>query len=575
MMVIKTLQQRIALVLLFPVALLLIVAGLLGFFYARKSLLDEWKEAAILKLERAAHYIDMRLGRPLSMMDVLDEVPAGQNGRAVMEWHFRQLEKLKGVATINLHWLKDETQMQGDKEGISQLIKTEAPERELTEVAEVSPHRYETQSGGETVALVCDLKDRMGQIIGRLEVILRFDYLMKDILTLGWWQSDMACLVDEDGRYLAHTAPMMKWRTQLGGTEDPLETAVLGAMREKPSGTIVGSGLPPKQVAGFYRIKRAPWTIILYASGKKILSPIRKFGIYYLIVGVLSIAVILLLIRFVVGKMARSIEDMSEAAREVANGRYGKPLPIESRDEIGQLTRSFNTMVEGLREKEFIRDTFGRYVDEEVAKELLRRPEATRLGGEKRDVAILISDIRGFTPLSESITPEETISILNRYFSRMIEVIHKYKGIIVDFFGDGVLLFFDPLEGPLEPMIQSAVRCALEMQGSMGDFNAEMEKAGLPRLQMGAGVNVGEVIVGNIGSESRAKYGIVGSAVNITERIQSMARGGEVVISESAYRYLHKKLIIEKSFAAQLKGLTDTVNLYLVKSVQSDSILSF
>jgi class 3 adenylate cyclase len=573
-MAIRSLQQRIAFMLLFPVALLLIATGILGFVYARKSLLDEWKEAAILKLERAAHYIDMRLGRPLSFIDILDEIPAGQSGRAVMEWHFSQLEKLQGVAEINLHWLKDETEKQGHTEEIAQPTMPGVPEKKLTKAAQVSPHRYEPKKREETVALVCDLKDETGQIIGRLEVVLRFDYLMKDILPLGWWQSDMACLVDENGRYLAHTAAMMRWRTQLGETEDPLETAVLGAMKASPSGTVVGSGLPPNQVAGFYRIKMAPWTIILYASGKKILAPIRKFGTYYLVVGVLSIAITLLLIRFVVGKMAHSIKDISEAAKDVANGQYGKPLLIQSHDEIGQLTQSFNTMVEGLREKEFIRNTFGRYVDEEVAKELLKRPEATSLGGEKREVAILISDIRGFTPLSESLSPEEIISILNRYFSRMIEVIRKHRGIIVDFFGDGVLLFFDPLEGPVGPTVQAAICCALEMQGSMENFNAEMDEEGLPRLQMGAGVNVGEVVVGNIGSETRAKYGIVGSAVNITERIQSTAAGGDVVISESAYSYLHKKLLIEESFTAQLKGLADTVNLYLVKSVQSDSKLS-
>ena len=573
-MIIKSLQQRIAFMILLPVALLLIATGLLGLIYARKSLLDEWKEAAILKLERAAHYIDMRLGTPLSMIDVLDEIPAGQSGRAVMAWHFRRLEKLKGVAEINLRWSKDKTELPEHTEGIDQPSSSALSERRLREVAEVSSHRYEIQSGGKAVALVCDLKDESGLIVGRIEVVLRFDYLMKDILTLGWSQGDMACLVDQNGRYLAHTEPTMRGRTQLGGTKDPLETAVLAAMKERPSGTVVGSGWHTKEVAGFYRIKLAPWTIILYASGKRILAPIRKFGAYYLLVGSLSITIILLVIRFVVGKMARSIKRISEAAREVASGHYRKPLAIESRDEIGQLTQSFNSMVEGLREKEFIRDTFGRYVDEEVAKELLGRPDATRLGGQKREVAILISDIRGFTPLSESLSPEETISILNRYFSKMIEIIHKHKGIIVDFFGDGILLFFDPFEGPVEPSIQQAICCALEMQGSMEYFNSEMDEEGLPRLEIGAGVNVGEVVVGNIGSETRSKYGIVGSAVNITERIQSMARGGDVVISESAYRYLHEKLLIQESFTAQLKGVTDTLNLYLVKSVQSASKLS-
>ncbi len=99
-------------------------------------------------------------------------------------------------------------------------------------------------------------------------------------------------------------------------------------------------------------------------------------------------------------------------------------------------------MIMGLKERDFIRDTFGRYVNKEVARELLKRPEAGRLGGEKRQVAVLMADIRGFTQVSEFLTPEETIRILNHYFSHMITVIREHDGIIVDFYGDGVLVFF-------------------------------------------------------------------------------------------------------------------------------------
>ncbi len=148
-------------------------------------------------------------------------------------------------------------------------------------------------------------------------------------------------------------------------------------------------------------------------------------------------------------------------------------------------------------------------------------------------------------------------------------MIQKHQGIIVDFFGDGVLVFFDPLDGPVEPMIRRAVCCALEMQGSMEHFNVEMGERGLPALQMGVGLNVGEVIVGNIGSETRAKYGIVGSAVNITQRIQSTAKGGDLVISESVYQYLFKDLIIKSSFRVPLKGLQDDLKLYVVENIQN------
>jgi class 3 adenylate cyclase len=437
-------------------------------------------------------------------------------------------------------------------------------------IAEITPPVYDAQTGRETVALISNLKDESGREVGRLEVVMSFDYLMKDILAWGWWQSDKACLVDNSGRYLAHTQAAMKGRIQLGETNDPLELAVLAAMKEKPFGTLLGSGHPPDQVSGFYRIKHAPWTIILAAPGEKILAPIVRFRFYYALAGSLCILLIIMLIRSVAGRLVRSVTHISRAAERVAKGDYGNPLPVTGGDEIGQLTRSFNTMVKGLKERDLISNTFGRYMDQEIARELLQRPEAARLGGEKREVAILISDIRNFTQLSESISPEETIHILNRYFSRMIKIIQRHKGIIVDFFGDGVLVFFDPLDGPVAPMIRKAVRCALEMQRDMAALNSGSRADGLPVLEMGIGVNAGEVVVGNIGSETRAKYGIVGSPVNITQRIQSKAKGNDVVISASAYNHISEDLTVKRSFNVPLKGLKEPIQLYLIDGIQTE-----
>ncbi|NIN00926.1 MAG: aminotransferase class III-fold pyridoxal phosphate-dependent enzyme [candidate division Zixibacteria bacterium] len=201
----------------------------------------------------------------------------------------------------------------------------------------------------------------------------------------------------------------------------------------------------------------------------------------------------------------------------------------------------------------------------EIARELLSRPDAAKLGGDKREVAILISDLRNFTSISESVSPEATITILNRYFSHMIQVIQGHRGIVVDFFGDGVLVFFDPLGGPIAPAIHQAVQCALEMQKEMGSFNSEIKKHGLPELAMGVGLNAGQVVVGNIGSEARAKYGIVGSAVNVTQRIQEVAKGGEVVLTESILQRAKQVLIINRSFELKLKGIRKPVKLHVVQ----------
>jgi len=430
-------------------------------------------------------------------------------------------------------------------------------------ISEVTPPRYNEEIGYETVTLISDLKDESDRTVGRLKVTVRFDYLMQDITKLGWWQSDLACLVDHAGRYLTQTQAL-EGRTRLGETNNPLELAILKEMRTKPYGTQLGSGHPPDLVGGFYGIKQAPWTVIMFAPGETILAPIVNFRLYYVVAGSIFILLILLLIQFVGGKIVRSIGQISDAAEQVALGHYGDPLPVKTGDEIGHLIKSFNTMVEGLKQRDFISNTFGRYVDQEIAKELLKRPEAARLGGEKRAVAILMTDIREFTSISESLNPEATIRLLNHYFSHMIDVIQKYQGIIVDFFGDGVLVFFDPLDGPLPPTVQKAVDCALALQKEMLAFNEETSEKDLPQLEMGVGINAGEVVVGNIGSESRAKYGIVGMAVNVTNRIQAEAKGGDVVISDSVYRCINRKLEIKKTFSAALKGLQDPLKLYVI-----------
>ncbi len=566
---ITSLKQRLAFFLIFPVALLLFLMGLFGFIYAKEIMLDEWREAAILKLQRAAHHVDMRLSLPIELIKGFHETSDSRGGYAVQEWILKQLKELEGVTKVDLQWANDRRESMPVPGHGFQMGRGRMMRFHRARISSVTPPHYDPHTGRETVSLVSDFKDESGRTVGTLEVTLRFDHLMQDIISLGWWQSDMACMVDREGRYLAHTEAMMKGRTRLGETNDPLESEVLAGMKEKPFGTFLGPGHPPREVSGFYKTKKAPWAIILFAPGEKVLAPIVKFRLYYAIAAAISIIFVLFIIRLVAGNMANSIRKISLAAEQVAQGDYGDPLSIRSRDEIGQLGKSFNTMVKGLKERDFISNTFGRYVDQKIAKELMNRPEATRLGGEKREVAILICDIRGFTPLSETLSPEMTISILNHYFSHMIEVITEYQGIIVDFFGDGVLVFFDPLDHPIGPTVYRAVQCALAMQNEMKAFNTEMMEENLPELEMGIGLNAGEVVVGNIGSETRAKYGIVGSSVNITQRIQSMAKGGDVVISETVYSYLYKDLMIKRSLSVQLKGVQDRIKLYVVEKINS------
>jgi adenylate cyclase len=126
------------------------------------------------------------------------------------------------------------------------------------------------------------------------------------------------------------------------------------------------------------------------------------------------------IIRLNVDRMSGMIRHLSLRAGTVAAGEYEEKIVVKSHDEIGQLTTSFNTMIDGLRERDTIRNTFGRYVDPDFARALLKQPDAGRLGGRRQEVAILMADIRGFTPMAEKLSPEDTIDVLNRYFSAII-----------------------------------------------------------------------------------------------------------------------------------------------------------
>ena len=187
----------------------------------------------------------------------------------------------------------------------------------------------------------------------------------------------------------------------------------------------------------------------------------------------------------------------------------------------------------------------------------------------------MMADLRNFTSVSEKLTPEQVITIINRYFSRMINVIERYRGIIVDFYGDAVLVFFNGMQGDVKSRAADAVKCALEMQREQEGFAGENIVDGLPELQMGIGIHTGEVIVGNIGTESRAKYGIVGSDVNLTARIQGVAGGGKVVVSQETVETLGNWITVSGDFRVCLKGVEKDRELYEVESIDWDGPTEF
>src|SRR6059036_1527872 len=265
-------------------------------------------------------------------------------------------------------------------------------------------------------------------------------------------------------------------------------------------------------------------------------------------------------------RVAGPITALTETAARVQAGDLSVALPVRSRDEVGRLTRAFNEMIEGLRQRDFIRSTFGRYVSPEVAQELLASPEAQRLGGEKREVTVLMSDLRGYTRFAELRDAQAVMAVLNEVLARMTDVIIAHGGTINEFIGDAIFAIFGaPLAHP--DHAERAAAAALAMQRAMVEINADHAQRGLPRFEMGVGINTGEAVVGNIGSEQRAKYAVVGAAVNLAARVEGCTVGGQILMTESTARYLGSLAELAPPIHAELKGLDTPVALYELRGL--------
>jgi len=264
---------------------------------------------------------------------------------------------------------------------------------------------------------------------------------------------------------------------------------------------------------------------------------------------------------------------------------------VQRQDELGDVISAFNQMFAQIteaisdrkdaeanlassnRELEksngLIRQVFGRYLTDEVVENLLSSPSGLKLGGEKREITILASDLRGFTAISERLSPEEVVKILNFYFEYMADAITKYQGTIDEFLGDGILVLFGAPTARVDDA-QRAIACAVEMQLAMEPVNAKMKAWGLPPLEMGIGINTGEVVVGNIGSEKRTKYGIVGSNVNLTYRIESYTVGGQILISEQTLKAAGESVKVSGPKQVQPKGVKEPINIYEVEGIRGE-----
>lgn len=266
------------------------------------------------------------------------------------------------------------------------------------------------------------------------------------------------------------------------------------------------------------------------------------------------------------------LKDILGSLSRVQEGNFNIRLVPFSHDELGTVALAVNEMAEGLKSREEMKKTFSRYVDEKVAFEILSQTnQGNPILGQDFRATILFSDLRGFTRLSEQLTPQELISVLNLYFGKMVQTVKAHEGVIDKFIGDAMLCVWG-VPKQIEKSTLLAVKCALQMQKDMVWVNKELGEKGLPILEMGIGINYGSLVAGSLGSEDRMEYTVIGDVVNTAQRIESQAKAQSVLLGDSAYQQVKEQVQAIPVGEIELKGKEKPLKLWRVLELSHEAL---
>lgn len=283
------------------------------------------------------------------------------------------------------------------------------------------------------------------------------------------------------------------------------------------------------------------------------------------IMGVLSVVIALLFARTV----TRPVRALAEGAKAVEQGKYDAArVVVGGDDELGQLARTFNAMIDGVKARERERDIFGRVVSPEVREKLLSGE--IHLGGENRRVSVLFSDIRGFSTLSEKMSPQDVVALLNEYLTEMAEAIRPWQGYINNFIGDAIVVIFGAPESRGETE-WAAVGAALDMKRRLESLNLRRGAMGDVHLQTGIGISTGKVVAGQVGSLDRFLYTVIGDTVNVAARLETLTKefdGNPILVTATTFQGIKDKdregLTIKDQGPQQVKGRDEPVHVYAI-----------
>ena len=311
-------------------------------------------------------------------------------------------------------------------------------------------------------------------------------------------------------------------------------------------------------------------TTISEASVYEVINSTTK-NIILFSLGVLFIAIII--IRIFSNNITNPIKDLVVASNKIEHGEFELDIKPRTKDEIGLLTSSFIQMANGLSEREKLMTSFSKFTNKTIAQKAARGELA--LGGETRNATIFFSDIRSFTAMSEKMQPNEVVQFLNEYMTKMVNCVEKTHGVVDKYIGDAIMAVWGAPESDGSPQADAynAVVAALMMRKALYDYNVQRSQRNLPPVKIGCGINSGPVVAGQIGSNERMEYTVIGDAVNLASRTEALNKpfATDILITENTYNLIKDKVIVEEMPGVHVKGKTDPIKMFAVINVTGTS----
>ncbi|HNQ97979.1 MAG TPA: adenylate/guanylate cyclase domain-containing protein, partial [Treponemataceae bacterium] len=292
---------------------------------------------------------------------------------------------------------------------------------------------------------------------------------------------------------------------------------------------------------------------------------------------ILLTAIVLLLsilaVWFFSKTVSRPVMALVAASQKIEKGAYELEIEATTQDELGLLTESFAAMGRGLAERERIKETFGKFVNREIAEQALTG--RLELGGVRRTATIFFSDIRSFTAISEKLAPEAVVEFLNEYMTRMVDCIEKTHGVVDKFIGDAIMgVWGAPMtQGSAAKDAYMAIQAMLMMRSALVEFNKGRGSTDKPVIRIGCGLNTGPCLAGQIGSAQRMEYTVIGDAVNLASRIEALNKpfGTDILISENTLKLVADYVVVEPMPPIKVKGKEAPLQIYALINLKGHS----